>query len=367
MIFFSLYFINPVFYSFTNFLLLAYAFLFFKFIPKLNLKLSAIFGTLFLYGFFQSFFFDVGFNHYKNLINLLGYLVIFSFACKLFGNKSNYDLAKYTFFLATFCALIIILFDLYFQLSSIFLNLKIQNLNHFYKIYNSYIEQSLIQKQTIAQLFTIGFFASFQLKKSFLKLIISVFLFYVVLGSRSCMIGILVALLARNMPYSRNVNWPFVCYIFFILTWLFLFSFVSDDKLIIFNFDVRFSYFNAAYLIFKENPILGVGLFNIADFMESRNNYFLNLFGDLHNFNDRFGTGFESGMLQFLIGAGILGTFWIYLIGIQHHLYIKANGWDWISLSFLSIFVSSAFEDNLLMPIFFLILSILISKKRSHA
>ena len=364
--FLSLYFINPTFNRIINFTLLLQSLIKFLHTPKLNGKITFVFGSLIIYGLFQTIFNDVGFYHYKNLLNLLGFLLIFSCTARTIGNISDIKLAIYVLSYAIIWVLILLTCNfLFFNLHVALNNLSVQNLNDYYLALNNNIGISLTQKQTLAQLFTVGFFASFCVKTRSLRIILMLLLFYFVLGSRSCTLGILVAMVAKSLPYSKNVNWALIFYITFIIAWFIVFNLIPENIRLALNFDVRFSFFSAAYLIFMDNPLLGVGLFNVADYMAVRNDYFLGLFGDLHEFNNRFGTGIESGMLQFLISGGLIGSFWIYLIGRQHRAYIKTNGWDWVSLSFLAIFVSSCFEDNLLFPIFYMILSLVILKAKS--
>ena len=335
---------------------------------KLNRSVTLTLGILITYGLFQSIILDVSLSHIKNLFNLVGFVVILSFYSQIFSRFSNDQLARYAYRCALFWVLALLIFNfLFLNIEMAYNNLKWNNLNHFYLAINNATGFQVTQKQTLAQLFTIGFFASFQVKNPLLRYIILLSLFYIISGSRSCTIGIIIALLAKKLSFSRNVNFVFIFYVTFIAAWLIIFNIIPESFREILNFDVRFAYFSAAYDMFLYSPFWGVGLFNVADFMTERNDYFLAQYENLNDFNGRFGNGLESGMLQFFISSGILGSFWIYLIGSKHTGYIRNNGWNWISLSFVAIFVSSAFEDNLLFPIFYFMLTLILKKQTNNA
>jgi hypothetical protein len=306
--------------------------------------------------FFQIFILPVGTDHLKNTLNLLGFILLTSYAYTRFTSLN---------FKLLFCRNLLRFTLLYIVVSVVLmgpLSFLTSHQNYTFNVINYYLDIPFFEKQLISQALTLAFFYVFAKKNKSILLWISLLLIIILVsGSRACSIGIFIVMLIGNSRINLSLNLAFWGFTIFVAFWIFVMQFSSSELKSILNFDVRFAYANAAYSIFLDNYKLGVGIFNVPYFMEEKQGFFLLNFGHLYDFgaNKQFGYAFDSGFLNLLVGAGASSFLIIHQIGLVLKRYAKKNGTDFIYKTCLAIFISSGFEDNLLQPSFFILLALL--------
>ena len=103
----TLYFINSEIYRIINFILITNVFFHGRLALRLNRKLTILIGTLVLYCFFHGVFQSLGYYHFKNSLNMVGYLFIFNLICQNYSNKQEKFQNYCLFFASLICFLIL--------------------------------------------------------------------------------------------------------------------------------------------------------------------------------------------------------------------------------------------------------------------
>jgi len=314
----------------------------------------------------------------KGLLNFLGFFIISVTIYNIFSWK--YRLAMVSLQTLKYVIISILLFfNLYLISEFGFFELFSISQNYLYaSISNSF--SNLVDKQFLSAIFLLGgifivqeIYAKANILNLF-RLPLLIFAVYMTLGSRSMVLGFLISILTIFLHRKfgpRFASFAIVCLLGF---GFFALSTGLLDFLEI--FDIRYGIYSGLIEVSIMNPFLGVGLFNIPNYLEA-NNLLLyqktsHLFDSLLLYNldfitftiDRFPINGESSYFILAAEIGLMSALFIYYIITLSilNVFANANG----NLKNYSFFIlcylfSSVTEDNLFQTSFIVSFSYLIA------